>query len=74
MNTNIAIATLDSACYSQSGRIDMLMKVTLGGITHTIMRITGYVQNGGTTVIIDSDHYIPSLEDLENTFSRPECV
>ena len=64
VSTNVATATLESAFYSQSGRIELLLVVNLDGVTTTLIRITANVVGGITDVLIDEDDILPSLEEL----------
>ena len=51
-------------CYKNAGPFELLIKLVSGGVERTILRLTGYVENGGEGVIIDPSGSIPSYDDL----------
>lgn len=51
-------------CYKNAGPFELLIKLVSGSVERTILRLTGYVENGGEGVIIDTSGSIPSYDDL----------
>ena len=51
-------------CYKNAGPFELLIKLVSGDTERTILRLTGYVENGGEGVIIDPSGSIPSYDDL----------
>lgn len=51
-------------CYKNAGPFELLIKLVSGSAERTILRLTGYVENGGEGVIIDPSGSIPSYDDL----------
>ena len=51
-------------CYKNAGPFELLIKLVSGSVERTILRLTGYVENGGDGVIIDPSGSIPSYNDL----------
>lgn len=51
-------------CYKNAGPFELLIKLVSGSVERTILRLTGYVENGGEGVIIDPSGSIPSYDDL----------
>ena len=51
-------------CYKNAGPFELLIKLVSGNTERTILRLTGYVENGGEGVIIDPSGSIPSYDDL----------
>ncbi len=51
-------------CYKNAGPFELLIKLVNGSVERTILRLTGYVENGGEGVIIDPSGSIPSYDDL----------
>lgn len=61
---NTASITLPASAYVVSGPLDIVLKVTAGGITATVGAWRGYVQRSTTDTIVDPGHVVPSLAEL----------
>lgn len=53
-------------CYKNSGSFEAIFKIVLGSVERTVLRISGYVEQGGDGIIVDPTGSIPSYEDLAN--------
>ena len=53
-------------CYKNSGSFEAIFKIVLGSVERTVLRISGYVEQGGDGIIIDPTGSIPSYDDLAN--------
>lgn len=61
---NEATILLDEKCYSASGRYELRMHVSMGGIKRTFLFITGYVESDGEGGILDVEGVIPNVDDI----------
>ena len=61
---NTASITLPASAYVVPGPLDIVLKVTAGGITATVGAWRGYVQRSTTDTIVDPGHVVPSLAEL----------
>ena len=71
---NVVRATLNEGFYSQNGRIDMFMRLSLSGVIVVPLRILANVQGGITDTIIDADDVVPSLDELLSQISAMEAL
>lgn len=61
---NTASITLPASAYVVSGPLDIVIKVTAGGVTMAVGAWRGYVQRSTTDTIVDPGHVVPSLSEL----------
>ena len=59
-----ACVTLPQACYSSQGQFSLVIKLSLSGAIHTIFYAEGAVSRASTDTIVDTEHIIPSLDEL----------
>lgn len=61
---NEATILLKEECYSESGRYELRMHVTMGGVKRTFLFVTGYIESDGEGGILDVDGVIPNIDDI----------
>lgn len=61
---NEATILLSEECYSESGRYELRMHVTMGGVKRTFLFVTGYIESDGEGGILDVDGVIPNIDDI----------
>lgn len=64
VENGIAYVVLTSACYAVPGRFSFAMKVQVNGVRHTVVWYEGAVGQAMTDSYVDTEHVIPSLDEL----------
>lgn len=64
LDGNRASIVLPAAAYTVPGPLDIVIKVTGGGVTMAVGAWRAYVQRSTTDTIVDPSHVIPSLAEL----------
>lgn len=65
VNGGTITVQLADQCYKNAGPFELLVKLTSGGVERTVLRLTGYVEEGGEGTILDPTGSIPSYDELE---------
>lgn len=73
-NGNEATILLPDECYSASGRYELRMHVTMGGVKRTFLFITGYVESDGEGGTLDVEGVIPNVDDIVAQFETMKRV
>ena len=71
---NVASVTLEDACYERAGTIEIFIRLSLGGITRTILTLTGDVIPKGSGAYVDITGAIPSVEDVIAQYAEMQAV
>lgn len=71
---NEATILLPDECYSASGRYELRMHVTMGGVKRTFLFITGYVESDGEGATLDVEGVIPNLDDIVAQYDEMKRV
>lgn len=71
---NEASITLSDACYSERGRYELRMLVTIGDVTRTLLFISGHVESDGEGGILDVENVIPSVQDIVAQYETMKVV
>lgn len=69
-----AYVDLEQACYACEGQFSLAIKVSSGGVVHTVRIVDGYIRQTQTDVMIDPGELIPSLDDLFAQIAAMEAV
>lgn len=59
-----ALVQLSEHCYTMPGNFTLAVKVTGGGVTHTVRMVDGYIRTTSTDSLVDPDEKIVSLPEL----------
>lgn len=71
---NRVSVALDEHCYAVSGHYELRMRLTVGGEARTILFISGYVERDGEGGILDTEHVIPSLDEIIAQYAEMQRV
>lgn len=66
--------TLTDQCYKHAGPFELLVKLASSGTVRTVLRLTGYVEEGGDGVIVDPTGSIPSYDDLAEAIAAANAA
>ena len=69
-----AYVDLEQACYACEGQFSLAIKVSSGGVVHTVRIVDGYIRQTQTDVMIDPGTAVPSLDDLFAQIAEMKAV
>lgn len=73
-NGNEAVIVLDDLCYAEEGYCEIDVKLTINGVSRTILALTGYVLAKGNGAYIDVGNVIPNIDDIIAQYAEMEAV
>lgn len=73
-NGNEAVIVLDDLCYAEEGYCEIDVKLTVSGVSRTILALTGYVLAKGNGAYIDVGNVIPNIDDIIAQYAEMKAV
>lgn len=73
-NGNEAVIVLDDLCYAEEGYCEIDVKLTVNGVSRTVLALTGYVLAKGNGAYIDVGNVIPNVDDIIAQYAEMKAV